>query len=527
MGSWKKFKGLPIIISLLSILCVLIAFSIYLYSNSKVLPGISIGEFKASGLTKEDLSIKFTEETKKLGNDRIITLVSGNYSQPVTRSDVKLDIDVSATIDKAYLYGHSGSYFKRFKETCGALFGHINIDAVSTYSQANLTKILNTFYNKTYVKPLDATYALDVKNKILILRSGHSGYGINKNKALNDAVTIVKSLKDESLSIPTEPIVQKKFDVNVLYKELSAAAKDAEIKVNSSNNLEYVKELYGVKVDKELLNNAVKKISDQTDAVERINIELLNPKHTIDELKSNLFKDTLASYTTNFGGSTYNRVSNIKLAASRYNGKILGSGDIFSYNNTVGQRTVEKGFREAGAYSEGQVVQEVGGGICQTSTTLYSAILYADLEVVERYNHMFIVTYVPLGQDATVSWPGPDFRFKNNTAYPIKIVASVSGTSLTVSIIGTKTPGENKKVTLKSVTTAVTPPSVIKKNDPTLKEGVTKVLEQGHTGYTAELYKTVTVNGKVVRKGLLTVNKYNSSPTTLLVGTKKVKKTKK
>ena len=100
----------------------------------------------------------------------------------------------------------------------------------------------------------------------------------------------------------------------------------------------------------------------------------------------------------------------------------------------MGQRTADRGFKSAGAYSNGQLVDEVGGGVCQPSSTLYMAVLRADLEVTERHNHSFTVSYTPLGQDATVSWGGPDFRFKNNTQYPIKILASQSGGSMSVTL---------------------------------------------------------------------------------------------
>src|SRR5699024_6531690 len=140
-------------------------------------------------------------------------------------------------------------------------------------------------------------------------------------------------------------------------------------------------------------------------------------------LEQNLFKDVLGSYTTNVSGTAV-RKKNVRLSGEKCNNIILLPGEEFSYNNTVGKRTKENGFGEAAAYLNGETVQEVGGGICQTSSTLYNAVLLSNLEVTERTNHTYVSGYVPIGRDATVSWGGPDFKFKNDKEYPIKIVMS-------------------------------------------------------------------------------------------------------
>ncbi|MGN0150490.1 MAG: VanW family protein, partial [Clostridia bacterium] len=154
-------------------------------------------------------------------------------------------------------------------------------------------------------------------------------------------------------------------------------------------------------------------------------------------LNSKLFANTMASYSTSYGSSTANRASNVARAASLINGKVLAPGEVFSFNSTVGKRTVANGFSTAPEYVNGKTVDGIGGGTCQVSSTLYNAVLYSDLDIVSRTNHMFTVSYVPNGQDATVADGGPDFKFKNNTDYPIKISAYTGGGKITVSIIGT------------------------------------------------------------------------------------------
>ena len=154
-----------------------------------------------------------------------------------------------------------------------------------------------------------------------------------------------------------------------------------------------------------------------------------------------LFHDLLASKSTPLGGSSWNRVNNVSLAAQKIHDTILYPGQSFSYNETVGQRTWDAGFREAGAYANGEVVQEVGGGICQVSSTLYWCAMKANLKILERTNHMFPVSYIEPGMDATVSWGAPDFRFENNRTFPVDIVAYVQNGMLTVELWGTNVDG--------------------------------------------------------------------------------------
>ena len=169
----------------------------------------------------------------------------------------------------------------------------------------------------------------------------------------------------------------------------------------------------------------------------------IQPEYTAEQLKAFLFRDVLGAQLTYYSGSTAERINNIRLAASKLDGLILLPGDSFSYNETVGKRTEEAGFQIAKAYSDGQEVDELGGGICQVSSTLYGAALYARLKILTRQNHYFKVAYLDYGLDATVSWRQPDFRFRNDMSFPIKLAAYLNedDQSLVVEIWGTDLDG--------------------------------------------------------------------------------------
>ena len=162
------------------------------------------------------------------------------------------------------------------------------------------------------------------------------------------------------------------------------------------------------------------------------------PEKTADEIRAVLFRDQLSTFSSPHTANS-GRTANLKLACSAINGTVINSGETFSFNGVVGERTAAKGYQKATVYVGSDSVEETGGGICQVASTVYDAALYADLEITERAPHTFFVTYVNGGLDATVYWGSQDFCFRNNTDYPIRVDAWVSGGYVNISIYGTKT----------------------------------------------------------------------------------------
>lgn len=227
-----------------------------------------------------------------------------------------------------------------------------------------------------------------------------------------------------------------------------------------------------------------------------IDAQIEYPAVTAEELKGVLFRDVLGQCRTHVSG-TAARINNVKLSAAACNGVVLNTGDVFSYNATTGQRTTAKGYQAAPAYVQGETVDEVGGGVCQTSSTLYYACLRSNLEITERYAHRYVPAYIDWGMDATVSWGGPDYKFTNNTNYPIKIVTSYSGGYLTVKILGTNVDGTSVKMTNEVLST--TPWETVYKDDDTLPAGTEKVTTTPYTGYKVKSYRNVyDKNGKLI-----------------------------
>jgi len=195
-------------------------------------------------------------------------------------------------------------------------------------------------------------------------------------------------------------------------------------------------------------------------------------------------------------------------------------GEIFSYNKIVGERTIAKGYKEAAVYSGGKVVDGIGGGICQLSSTLYNAVIYANLEITARSNHRFLTSYVTAGRDATVSWGTIDFCFKNTRSYPIKVVSSVKNGVVTTEIYGIKEEKEYE-VVIESTVTEVIPYNINYIKDASMSQGEEEIKQYGANGAKSVTYKIVKQNGIIVSRTLLSSDTYSALERIVKTGSKK------
>ena len=204
---------------------------------------------------------------------------------------------------------------------------------------------------------------------------------------------------------------------------------------------------------------------DRNDLTVALTLEETAPTHTTEELS--VIETELGSYSTNFAASSYNRVENIKNGASKIDETILYPGDVFSFTEKVAPFTSDNGYYLAGAYASGKTIDSMGGGICQVSSTLYNAVLRAELTILERTNHMMTVGYVPLGADATIAEPTIDFKFRNDYEYPVYIESYTYNGYVTVAVYGKETRPSNRTIEFESVTEqTITPPADVVTEDP-------------------------------------------------------------
>lgn len=266
----------------------------------------------------------------------------------------------------------------------------------------------------------------------------------------------------------------------------------------------------------EVVENYLRTEWDGSDAAVELAAEIAEPRGTKEELSK--VQDLLGTYTTNYNDSGANRCENISIAASKINGTVLYPGEEFSVAATIGPLTGANGYKLAGAYENGQVVESYGGGVCQVSTTLYNAIILAELEITERFNHSMIVTYVKPSQDAAIAGDYKDLKFVNNQDSPIYLEGYTVGKNVYFNIYGEEKRPSNRVVTYES--------EVVSQQDPGIQfvatgepAGYIKVAQGKHTGYVARLWKIVTVDGVEESREAFNKSTYKASPKIVNVGT--------
>lgn len=216
--------------------------------------------------------------------------------------------------------------------------------------------------------------------------------------------------------------------------------------------------------------------------------------------------DVVAEFSTRFPAGEHNRNANLALASGKLDGMILMPGEVFSFNQSVGKRTMDEGYRLAPVLANGRHDTGIGGGICQVSTTLYNAVALSNLEIVQRNNHSMASTYVSIGRDATVSWPNLDLKFRNNTDGPIAISRTYVPGKLTFRILGKKVPGQEVK--LEAVGHQSWARGLVYEHDPSLPFGKQKVVEKGSRGHKVTVYRLIYQNGQLVKRELFNRSNY-------------------
>ncbi len=491
-----------------------LAFGFYVRSYDRIFPGVTAawGSVDLSGLTREQARDTLTAELPSLLTDtkhqvELDGQVLGIYSM----SDVGYAPQIDQMIDTACAAGRDGSFFANALTFANGLLGAGEDVSLSTDWDAEKTQaVMDEISALVDQSAVDASYELTRDG--LFVTKQRDGRTVDQEQ-LRTMFASLEPGQTQTMECPVTTVSGKQLELNELAAALNTEATPARYDKESGT----VKDgTVGVALDVD----AARTVLDAANEGERVQLpaQITYPEMTAQELESVLFKDLLGTTTTNVGGTSVRR-GNVKLAGEAVNGTVLNAGDIFDYNKVVGQRTTERGYGAAATYVNGQTVDTVGGGICQVSSTIYLASLLSNLEIVERYNHRYYPGYITLGMDATVSWGGPEFRFRNNTDYPIRIDVTYANSKLTVSFYGTKTDDTYVKMTREVLSTTGYETEYVETDE--LEHGVQKQKQSGYTGYKVKSYRNIySGDGKLISSTLEATSDYKSRNEIILVGTK-------
>lgn len=423
--------SLLVVLFIGTILVIFSIFTLYNVFNTNIISGVSIKEINVSGLSPSDA--KYTIDSYINENlPEELTVKYGDFETTFSLSQMDIAFDTKTASNAAFEIGRQGNIFENNFSVLSNFFGNINIEPTLTLNYDLLTKNLEDISTQLPNPVVQSSYYIE--DQELIITTGKEGDVVDIPATIDAIKNSISTFSCQNT--PVELVIKtgQPNEINVeqireeIYKEPVDAyyTKEPFAVYPSENGVDF-------KISVEEANAMIH--SEQKEEYS-IPLNITIPNVTTNMIGTEAFPDLLSSFSTNYATSNRNRTTNLILAANKVNGTVLMPGETFSYNKVVGARTIAAGYKEAPIYVQGQVVDGLGGGICQITSTLYNAVVYANLEITQRTNHQFVPSYVTASRDATVVYGSLDFQFKNNRDYPIKLVCSVAGGIANFQIFG-------------------------------------------------------------------------------------------
>lgn len=508
----KKIIKLISIVFAIIIAIFSVIFAITNINNANITKGVKIEGIDVSGLTREQAKEKlesiYSEKKKK-----DITLKYEDFETTIAPETLETNYNIEKATNEAILVGKSGNIITNNYGIFFALIGKKNIKVETTINEEQTKQAIKDIQTNLPETIEEPDYYIE--NDKLIITPGKEGLKILTDKLLTEIKEQQKNINtnQETIEIPAEKAWPSKVDIDKIHQDIYKKVQDAYI---TKDPVEVHPEVIGIDFNIE----DAKKILEENKEQYEIPLQITNPQVTLSNLGSEAFPEKISAYSTRYDGGDKDRSTNLEIACKKIDEKIVLPGETFSYNKTLGARTTKAGYKTAKVYENGAVVDGIGGGICQISSTLYNAVLKANMQTVERRNHQFITSYVPEGRDATVAYGVTDFKFKNTRKYAIKIKATASNGVATISIYGIKENPEYN-ITFETKTISTIPVTEKYIEDNTIAEGTEEIKQKGANGCVTETYIIKSLNGQVVSKDLLSKDTYSAMQRIILKGTKK------
>lgn len=515
------------------VVMVLIGLIVYMIANpqrpakddGRILPNVYAAGINLGGMTEAEAAnvLQLSLEQSFTSQSMVIRLP--DRSLTLRPADTKISLNYQAVAAAAHSHGRGGSNedYAKAKEMAYltthtvALLPYMELDfeyirsAIDSFcaSYGSLltqpSASLSTNERPTY----DPSYPnRPVTHQVLTVTMGEPGYGLNPKQLYSDVLDAY-SLGELLLEYEAPQITQpRKLNAQDLFQQYCVLPTDAHM---TSKPFSIVAETYGYGFDVD----RVQKLIDTADDGQILEIKLgfIMPKVTKDTLNRQLFINQLSEYTTRAPSSSANRNANLQLSCKKLNNYVISNGETFSFNEIMGALTAENGFKKSTEFQNGLETEVYGGGISQTASTLYYCALAADLEIMERRSSSYAVNYTQLGLDAWVDGLSSDLKFRNNTGYPIRIVAICQGSSVSIQLVGTNTRDYRVAVQTR-VLNQTQPQTIIKVVDRDNVKGYYEgqILQSGIVGSTVQtsVYKYRLSDNQLIATILIDRSEYGT-----------------
>lgn len=521
-------KRLPkVLLSLvlgLLLLAALIGGGSYVYTrvsdpyDCRILDSVTIGGIDVGGMTRREAAKALEEAVSPVYVQSDMVLVLADTTLRLTPADTGASLNIKSAVDAAYAIGRTDSEHSPTEACDIPLLPHlkVNTDAIrqvlTAYTGGETSLYIPSGFRFIGGLPTlqEKYFNPNVPCQTLEITLGAPGTGVDV-EGLLEQILDAYSRRDFLVEVPSgvANAVPEPIDLDAIYETYCSDAVDS---VMDPETYQPLPASYGYRFDLE----AARSLLDGASYGDTVTIpmEYVLPSVTSDKL---LFQDVLGECRTPYSNNP-KRIENLRLVCTFLDGTIVNPGESLSYNETVGERTKERGFQAAPAYSGTRLVDSIGGGVCQGSSTLYYSCLMAEMEILERVNHGFPVSYIPLGLDATVSWYGPDYRFQNSSDFPIQIHAWLEDDHMCMQILGTEV--RDYYVKLDSRVTGYSEPSVTyERRDADAGYHDGQVLDKGTSGRYVRSFicKYDPVTNEEISREDLALSSYMSKPKIIAV----------
>ena len=502
-------------ISVIAVLAIwLLSMTVYSISRltyDKVYEGVSLNGQNISGMTEKELR-DLLPGMIDLSQVYDITIEIGDETAEISTLALSPFPAVDSMVRTAFDCGRTKKGLGRLSEISDLKKNPVNIPYMLTFDETELQKTVDRLSRNLDVHAADNK--LEIMQDSVHITRGTPGKGIDYED-VRSAITQCILNKKDHVKVDLKEISPEEISIDFLERYTYREPMDATYSIQD-HKLIFTESHPGIKFDEGDVKRAIK----DAEGAKEFNIpaKITQPKVSTESLRQSILGDVLGTHSTDFASSSSDRAYNIELACRKIDGYVLAPGEEFSYNDVVGPRTEEAGFRMANVYVNGTSQPGIGGGVCQVSSTMLHAVVKADLEITYRRNHSLPVSYVPMGTDATVSYDDIDFKFKNTYSTPIEISAEWEGRKNVITIRGTN-PHPERKIEIVSERTGTIEPKVVQKYDSSIPAGKTKVEEVGSKGSTYVAHKVVYENGKEVSREELFKSSYKGKDRVELIGT--------
>ena len=546
---------LPAVLLFVAFLVLLATVSSRIAYHPSVSRGVIVGNWDFSGVAPHDLPLFLKESVSEPNPEAVITVQTVGWQVQRTFGELGVRIDWEELQRRVLTPGHEGGLLRRTMERIALRRTPRSIEIPVRFDTEKVDTLIKDVYQQFYRPATGAT--LELKTEEVLLHSGADGEIVDIPTLADRLLAVMENRQSGVVRIPRRIIPSPPLEVEPLLNAILRDPRNAAVERNPDGTYTLVRSHTGRVLTKERLQTEIQRLESRTDrrSVSRVlPVTFTQPEITEEDLAQEIEDAGLSVRTqspptasrtetsgfthlshpsktvTAFG--TYGkhvvsnfhtdipartdldlaRIVNITLAAEAVNGLIVQPGEVFSFNEATGKRTRSKGYVDAPAYAEGRVILDIGGGICQVSTTLFNAALLAGLEPVERHNHMFTVSYAAPGRDASVSYGSQDLRLRNPYSIPVQFRVAVKDTMLLAEII---LPQETQpeRITLYTRTTSVIPSGKHATTKSVWTDLATTEPDIGLNGAVVETWRQSYSGGNLLKEERLYVSRYAPFPT--------------